>query len=127
MDQILLNGFRLPQVSFDQYACWEEPLTRQVTMASGRVVLERIGTAYKVWKARWSYDYLEDEICRPTLEILRSGGPVISSVLPDNGNEMITSTFIVESITEPTFLIDDGNRPIWHGLGFVLREERPHA
>lgn len=127
MDQIILSGIRLPQSSFDRYACWEEALTRQQDMISGRRVLERIGKKWKVWRAQWAYDYLEDEICRPALEILRSGGPIIASVLPDNGVEMITSSFVVDSITNPTFLIDDGGRPVWHGLGFALREEYPHA
>lgn len=127
MTQLILNGILLPQASFDKYSCGEEALTRQVTMVSGRVVLERIGTKYKVWKARWSYDYLEDEIARPVLEALRSGGPLLASVLPDNGGELVTSSFIVESMTDPTFLIDDGDRAVWHGLGFTLREERPHA
>lgn len=88
---------------------------------------ERIGKKWKVWRVRWAYDYLEDEICRPVLASLRSGGPFIASVLPDNADEMVTTSFFAESVTDPTFLIDDENRPVWHGLGFVLREERPHA
>ena len=40
---------------------------------------------------------------------------------------MVTASFVVESITNPTFLIDNGNRAVWHGLGFTLREEYPHA
>ena len=127
MDQIILSGIRLPQTSFDRYACWEEALTRQLDMISGRRVLERIGKKWKVWRVRWAYDYLEDEICRPVLAVLRSGGPFIASVLPDNADEMVTSSFVAESVTDPTFLIDDGDRAVWHGLGFTLREERPHA
>lgn len=126
MTQIILNGILLPQASFDQYACWEEALTRQLDMISGRRVLERIGKKWKVWRAQWACDYLEDEICRPALEVLRSGEPVIASVLPDNGDGMVTASFVVEAVTNPTFLIDDGDRPVWHGLGFTLREEYPH-
>lgn len=127
MDQIILNGIRLPQTSFDKYACGEQALTRQLDMISGRRVLERIGKKWKVWRVRWAYDYLEDEICRPVLAVLRSGGPFIASVLPDNADEMVTSSFVAESVTDPTFLIDDDDRAVWHGLGFTLREERPHA
>lgn len=126
-NQIVLNGLPLPQASFDRYACWEESLTRQLDMISGRRVLERIGRKWKVWRVRWACDYLEDEICQPALEILRSGGPLTASVLPDNGGGMVTASFVVESVTDPTFLIDDDDRPVWHGLGFTLREERPHA
>lgn len=127
MNQIILNGLLLPQTSFDRYACWEEVLTRQLDMISGRRVLERIGKRWKVWRAQWAYDYLEDDICRPALAVLRSGGPFIASVLPDNANELVTTSFVVDSVTNPTFLIDDGDRPVWHGLGFTLREEYPHA
>lgn len=127
MNQIILNGILLPQASFDKYACREEALTRQLDMISGRRVLERIGTRYKVWRVQWAYDYLEDETCRPVLATLRSGGPFLASVLPDNADEMVTSSFVAESVTDPTFLIDDNDRAVWHGLGFVLREEYPHA
>lgn len=127
MDQIILSGIRLPQTSFDKYACGEQALTRQLDMISGRRVLERIGKKWKVWRVRWAYDYLEDEICRPVLAVLRSGGPFIASVLPDNADEMVTSSFVAESVTDPTFLIDDENLAVWHGLGFTLREEYPHA
>lgn len=127
MNQIILNGILLPQASFDKYACWEEALTRQLDMISGRRVLERIGKKWKVWRVRWAYDYLEDETCRPVLATLRSGGPFIASVLPDSADGMVTSSFVAESITEPTFLIDDNGRAVWHGLGFTLREEYPHA
>ena len=72
MNQIILNGILLPQTSFDRYACWEEVLTRQLDMISGRRVLERIGKKWKVWRVRWAYDYLEDETCRPVLAVLRS-------------------------------------------------------
>lgn len=127
MTQIILNGLLLPQTDFDRYSCGESPLTRNVTMVSGRWVQERIGAKWKVWKVKWSYDCLEDEIARPLIDVLVSGGPFIASVLPNNQDELVTSTFVVESYTEPTFLIDDGNRPVWHGLAFTLREERPHA
>lgn len=127
MNQIILNGILLPQASFDKYSCGEQELTRQLDMASGRRVQERIGKKWKVWRVRWSYDYLEDGICRPILATLRSGGPFIASVLPDNADEMVTSSFLVESVTDPTFLIDDDGLAVWHGLGFVLREEYPHA
>lgn len=123
MNQIILGGVLLPQASFDKYACWEEDLSVQLDMISGRRVIERRGV---VWRVRWAYDYLEDEICRPALAVLRSGGPIIAAVLPDNADEMVTASFVAESVTEPTFLIDDDGRAVWHGLGFVLREERPH-
>lgn len=127
MDQLILGGVRMPQTSFDKYSCWEEPLTRNQVMVSGRWTLERIGTRYMVWRMRTAYDYIEDEIYRPALAVLRSGGPIIATVLPDNSDETVTSSFVVDSITQPSFLIDDNDRAVWHGLAFSLREEYPHA
>ena len=45
MNQLILNGVRLPEASGDKFSCWEEVLTRQVTMVTGRVVLEALEPA----------------------------------------------------------------------------------
>ena len=45
MNQLILNGVRLPEASGDKFSCWEEVLTRQVTMVTGRVVLEALAHA----------------------------------------------------------------------------------
>ena len=126
MTQLILNGIRLPQTSFDRYAAYEEVLTRQVTMISGRQVVEAIGTRSRIWRLRWSYDYLDNETTRQVLSVLRQGVPIPANFLPDNGDALIPGVFLVTSITQPPFLIDDGNQPVWHGLGLELREERPH-
>ena len=121
--QIILESLRLPESANDNYSCWEELLSVQVDMISGRRVIEARG---KVWKAVYTYDYLEDGTLRPLLSALRSGAPVPATVLPDDRAEPVTSTFVVESVTPPTLLAFDGTTPIWHGLSFTLREERPH-
>lgn len=127
MIQIILEDIELPETSFDKYACWEELRTQQVDMISGRRVVEIMGERFKIWKARWSCDYLDNETTRKILAVLRRGGPFYATVLPDNREEMVTSSFLAESVTNPTFLIDDGGEPVWRGLGFALREEEPHA
>lgn len=127
MTQGIINGILLPEIDFDHYACWPEPLTRQLTMVTGRMTVEIIGTKYYIWRARWSFDYIEDDIWRPLSAVLRSGAPFIASVLPDNGDELVTSSFLVDSFTQPTFLIEDGGRAVWHGAAWSLREEYPHA
>lgn len=127
MTQIIINGLLLPEVSFDRFSCWEETLTRQADMISGRRVVEAIGTRCKVWRVRWSCDCLEDALWRPLAATLRSGAPFIASVLPDDRDELVTSSFLAESSTPPTFLIEDGGRAVWHGVAFTLREEYPHA
>lgn len=122
--QIVIGGWPLPECTNDRYSCWEETLSVQRDMISGRRVIEVRGG--KVWKANALYDYLEDTVLRPVLLILRSGAPFIATVLPDNSDETVTSSFVVENITQPKLLAFDGTMPVWHGLGFALREERPH-
>ena len=124
MDQfIIIGGWPLPEPPFDQYSCWEDMLSVQVDMISGRRVVEQRG---KVWRVSVSYDYLTEAEEKPVMAALRTAGPLIATVLPDNGEGRITSSFLVESITQPTLLAFDGDQPLWHGLGFTLREERPH-
>lgn len=121
--QIIIGGVELPECSNDNYSCWEETLDVQRDMISGRRTIETRG---KVWKASYVSDYLEDGVYRRALEALRSGKPFIATVLPDNSTQTVTSTFVVERVTQPTLLAFDGSTPIWHGLGFILREENPH-
>ena len=124
MTQIILNGVYLPQMSHDRYACWEEELAETVPMVSGRVVKEVRG---RVYKARWGCDVLDDETYKAALAVLRSGKSFAATVLPDNGEEMISSTFLVESITPATFAFAASGKAIWHGLAFQIREVEPHA
>lgn len=124
MTQIILDGIPLPEASFSKYACWEELLSVQVEMISGRMITEIRG---KVWKATWSYDYLDNNTTKRILAVLRSGKTFIAAVLPDNSNKMISSTFLVENQTRPTFLCSDNGEPLWHGLSFTIREVKPHA
>lgn len=127
VNQLIIDGILLPYTRMDRYSCWEEPLTRQVDMISGRRVVEVIGTKYKVWKISWSYDYMGNALLRQLLAVLRSGKPFLATALPDNGEEMITSTFLVENMTQPAFAFDKGGVGLWHNVSFTLREERPHA
>ena len=80
----------------------------------------------KVWRVKYSYDVLEDHVYLPALQVLRSGKPFQAAVLPDNSGEMISSTFMVESITPAYFAFDDGGKAVWHELAFELREVSPH-
>lgn len=123
---ILEGGILLPYTRKDRYSCWEEPLIRQVDMISGRRAVEVIGQKYKIWKASWSYDYMGNALLRQILAVLRSGKPFLASVLPDNWDEMITSTFLLENMTQPTYAFDRNGVGLWHNVSFTLREERPH-
>lgn len=124
MNQIILQGgIALPETSRDKYSCWEEELTVQLEMITGRTVLESRGV---VWRANWSYDYMGNELLRQALAVLRSGAPFLAQVLPDNSDTPITSSFILTQITQPTFAFSRNGKPYWHNFGFSIREEEPH-
>lgn len=127
MDQIVIGDVRLPETSRDRYSCPETLLDVQAEMNSGRVVIETRG---KVWKPSYSYDYMGKDLMRRALAVLRSGAPFVATVLPDNSDETITSTFVVESMTQPSMAFSkrkgDRESAFWHQISFTLREERPH-
>lgn len=124
MTQIILDGVYLPKTSRDRYRCYEDLLSVRLEMVSGRMIQETRG---KVWKVSYSYDYLGDELCRQVLAVLRSGKSFPASVLPDNSDSMIASTFLVESLTPPTFAFSSEGRACWHNLSFSMREVKPHG
>lgn len=127
MTQVILDGVKLPEVSRDQYQCWPASLDVQIDMISGRRVIETRGT---VWKVSYSYDYMGEELMRRALAVLRRGAPFIATVLPDNGNETVTSRFVLESLSPPSMAFSrrqgDTEKAFWHKISFVLREEKPH-
>lgn len=123
MTQVTLGLIALPETSRDQYACWEEDLSVQVDMISGRRVIETRGS---VWKVRYAYDYMGNELMRTVMAVLRSGAPILVTFLPDEEDEPRTSWFVVESVGQPTFAFSRAGKPYWHNLSFTLREERPH-
>lgn len=122
MDWPIIGNVLLPLPGFDKYSCWEEPQKVQLKMISGRMVEE---AKRPVWRVSYVSDYIDDNTRKGALAVLR-GAPFIGTFLPDNSDETITSTFLATSITPPKLLALDGTEPIWHGLSFELREERPH-
>lgn len=122
--QLIVDGVLLPTTTHDRYRCYEEDLKEQIQMISGRIVAEVQGTIQKI---EYSYDYMGDAKCREVLKVLRSRGAKTVAYLPDDGDELRTSTFLVASITPPTLAFFGGNVAKWHNLAFTLREVRPHA
>ena len=117
-NQVILNGsIILPEARMDKFSCWEEVLTRQVTMVSGRVVLEGIGRKNKIWRASYQFDYMGNDKLRQVMAVLR----------PDSRDEMVTSSFLCDSITNPSYAFAKKGVPLWHNFAFTLREVRPHA
>ncbi|MBS5658527.1 MAG: hypothetical protein KHW76_08720 [Oscillibacter sp.] len=125
--QLILDGILLPEASGDKFSCWEETLTRQVSMVTGRVVLESLEPEPRIWRASYTFDYMGNEKLRQVLEVLRRGAPFPASVLPDNRDELVSSIFICESLTNPSYAFSANGVGLWHNLAFTIREEEPHA
>lgn len=124
MTQLIINNtIYLPQTSWDRYRCYPQNLGQSVEMISGRQVFEMRG---QVQMIEYSYDYMGNELMRQILAVLRSGQSFPVAYLPDEGDEMIASTFLTQSITQPTFAFSRGGVPLWHDFGFTLREVSPH-
>ena len=125
--QLILDGILLPEASGDKFSCWEETLTRQVSMVTGRVVLESLEPEPRIWRASYTFDYMGNEKLRQVLEVLRRGAPFPASVLRDNRDELVSSIFICESLTNPSYAFSANGVGLWHNLAFTIREEEPHA
>lgn len=121
--QLVLNGILLPRTSHDRYACWEEDLSVKLDMISGRRVIESRG---KIWKASYQFDTMGNATLQKVLAVLRSGAPFPATVLPDSSDEPVTSTFVVDALTPPTFAFEADGKAVWHNLAFTIREEEPH-
>lgn len=123
MTQLIINGIVLPETKGNKYRCYPSQLTRQLDMISGRRVSELRGNVQII---EYSFDYLGDDLCRQLLAALRSGQPLDVSYLPDSGNEMQSGTFLVQTLTPPTFAFSRYGVGFWHNIAFTLREVNPH-
>lgn len=123
MKQLIINGILLPETSRDKYQCYPGELSVNVEMISGRMVREVRGHVQYIV---WSYDYMGNELWRQLAQVLRSNASFTVAYLPDDGDELVSGEFLVESITQPTFAFSRGGVGLWHNVGFTLREVRPH-
>ena len=123
MTQLIINGILLPETSRDKYQCYPGELSVNVEMISGRTVREVRGHVQYIV---WSYDYMGNELWRQLAQALRSNTSITVAYLPDDGDELVSGEFLVESITQPTFAFSHGGVGLWHNVGFTLREVRPH-
>ena len=123
MTQLILNGIYLPETSTDRYQCHPSELSVSLDMISGRRVKELRG---RVQMISYSYDDMGNDLCRQVLSVLRSGEAFPVTYLPDGSDAMQTGTFLVESLTPPTFAFSKNGVGLWHNMAFTLREVRPH-
>ena len=115
---LIVNDILVPEADFDGYRAWEDTLREQIPMISGRLV-EEVGG--KVWRIDYASGQMRDTTVKQLLAALRAKGSKTVAFLPDNGDELIPSTFLVESLTPPALAFFDGAEPVWTGLSFSLR------
>lgn len=123
MVQLIVGGIALPQTSNDKYSCYPQLLVSNIDMISGRRVQEVRGTVQMI---SYSYDTLDNSTWVALASVLRSGTAISVSYLPDDSNTMVSSSFLVDSITNPTFGFSRNGDAVWHNIAFTLREVRPH-
>lgn len=130
MTQLVLDvagmAVALPESIKGGYAVYEEDLTVEVEMISGRLVKELRGT---VWRVNYQYGFFNDADRARVITACRKGRrePILCSFLPPEGGEMQTSTFFVTEFTEPKFMWSREGAPLWADFSVSLREVRPHA
>lgn len=124
--QLIVNNVLCPTTTRDRYYSYPEELRETLTMADGTMVEEVVGIVQHIG---YSYDKMDDGTYKLLLSTIRGGGVKTVSYLPDDlsDNGLVTSRFIVESITQPTLQFYLGGVPRWHNFGFTLREAEPHA
>lgn len=122
--QLIIEGVALPTTTRNRYSCYPEKLKQRVDMISGRGTEEVRG---EVQIINYSYGYMGEEKGREVLAVLRKRGTLSVAYLPDDGDELVTSTFLVENLTNPTLLYFRGGVAKWNNIAFTLREVKPHA
>lgn len=122
--QLIVDGVYLPYTSRDRYQCCTAELGESLAMISGRMVREIRGVVQMI---SYSYDYMGNEGWRRLASVLRSGRSFPVTYLPDDSDEMRTGTFLVDSMTNPTFAFSRDGVGLWHNIAFTLREVAPHA
>lgn len=123
MTQLIINGIYLPETSHDRYSCYPEELGTQVDMISGRRVKEIRGNVQRI---SYEYDRMSDSLWRQLSAVLRAGNSFSVTYLPDDNSAMVTSVFLCDSLTSPTFAFSRYGEAMWHNVAFSLREVKPH-
>lgn len=123
MTQLIVNGTTMPYSKAGGYACRSEVLSEAVTMISGRMVEEIRGEVYAI---DYSIESMPMQTYQALVAALRTGGAISCQFLPDNGTELLTSSFICTARPQPVFFMDHIGTPVWKDVAFSLREVRPH-
>lgn len=122
MDQIIIDGVRLPEVSRDNYFCWEDDLSVQVDMISGRRVVETRG---KVWRVSYSYDYMGNACYVKPWPCCDPGSLSSARCCRTIPTKSWCPGFWWSGWTRLKCFSRRDNA-FWHQISFTLREEKPH-
>lgn len=129
MTQLILDvggmAVALPESQKGGYTAYEEDLSVEIEMISGRMVSELRGV---VWRVNYQYGWFNDEDKARVIAASRKGRrtPILCSFLPPERAERITASFFVTDFSEPKFMWSSDGKPLWGDFSLSLREERPH-
>lgn len=131
MTQLILDtsGFNLvlPESQKGGYRAYEEDLSVEKQMISGRLVKELVGT---VWRIEYQYGFFSGEEKDAVIAACQKGRrePIECAFLPPSGqNEMIAGTFFVTEFSSPKFMWSSDGKALWADFSLSLREVSPHA
>lgn len=130
MTQLILDstGYNivLPESIKKGYTAYEEDLSEDITMISGRMVREIRGT---VWRVEYQYGFFAEEEKNRVIAACRKGRqqPISCAFLPPDSDTMIVSTFFVTDFKPPSFMWSVDRKPLWADFSVILREVNPHA
>ena len=133
MTQLILDppgrNVALPEVRNGAYTCEEKSLSKDIEMASGRMVREIRGFAYIITYQQKVLSELDKEAF---LGACSAGmtQPITCMFLAPDSNELKTSTFLVTDFKAPAFqwsrMVGGQHVPLWADYSVTLREVEAH-
>lgn len=135
MTQLILDmdgvGIALPESQKGGYTAYEDDLSVEVEMISGRLVKELRGI---IWRVSYQYGYFNETDKNRVIAACRKGRrtPILCSFLPPEGGDMVSGRFWVTNFNSPKFMWSSTDEngvsvPLWGDFSVELREVKPHA
>ena len=121
--QFEINGIALPESIGDGYKVYDERLSKNVQMISGKTVQEVRGYTTVI---EYQYGALSDELYKTLLPILRSGQTLeVTYTVPETSARQYDKMIVV-SYTQPKYMFSRGDDPVWLDFGLKLKGVYPH-
>lgn len=132
MTQLILDiggeNLSLPESRKGGYVCEEQLLSKDLQMASGRLVRELVGS---VWALTYGYTYFTTARKDSFLRACRKGQrePISCTFLTPE-DETVTADFLVTDFTPPQFIwgrkVAGDDQALWGNFQVELREVTAH-